>query len=74
MSLTELSGTPTPEPATTAEKPARPARRASPFGALLLRLHFYAGVLVAPFLVVAALTGLRTRSPRSSTRSSTATS
>lgn len=25
---------------------------------LLLRLHFYAGVLVAPFLVVAALTGL----------------
>jgi uncharacterized iron-regulated membrane protein len=27
-------------------------------GPLLLRLHFYAGVLVAPFLVVAALTGL----------------
>ncbi|GAB4006542.1 PepSY domain-containing protein [Glycomyces albus] len=25
---------------------------------LLLRLHFYAGVLIAPFLVVAALTGL----------------
>jgi uncharacterized iron-regulated membrane protein len=25
---------------------------------LLLRLHFYAGVLVAPFLVVAAVTGL----------------
>ncbi|MFE9193600.1 PepSY-associated TM helix domain-containing protein [Micromonospora sp. NPDC007208] len=58
MSLTALSGTPTPEPATTAEKPARPARRTSPFGALLLRLHFYAGILVAPFLVVAALTGL----------------
>ncbi|MCG5471713.1 PepSY domain-containing protein [Micromonospora sp. LAH09] len=57
MSLTELSGTPTPEPSTT-EKPARPVRRVSPFGALLLRLHFYAGILVAPFLVVAALTGL----------------
>jgi uncharacterized iron-regulated membrane protein len=27
-------------------------------GPLVLRLHFYAGVLVAPFLVVAALTGL----------------
>ncbi|MEU7919531.1 PepSY-associated TM helix domain-containing protein [Micromonospora zamorensis] len=57
MSLTELSGTPTPEPSTP-EKPARPARRTSPLGALLLRLHFYAGILVAPFLVVAALTGL----------------
>ncbi|TNH28064.1 PepSY domain-containing protein [Micromonospora orduensis] len=58
MSLTELSGTAPPEPSPTADTPARPARRVSPFGALLLRLHFYAGVLVAPFLVVAALTGL----------------
>ncbi|MDT5043015.1 MAG: hypothetical protein QOE51_4000 [Actinoplanes sp.] len=33
-------------------------RRPHSFGALLLRLHFYAGVLVAPFLIVAALTGL----------------
>ena len=33
-------------------------RRPQGFGALLLRLHFYAGILVAPFLVVAALTGL----------------
>ncbi|MEU8610741.1 PepSY-associated TM helix domain-containing protein [Actinoplanes sp. NPDC048791] len=33
-------------------------RRQSAFGALLLRLHFYAGVLVAPFLLVAAVTGL----------------
>ncbi|MEU7614810.1 PepSY-associated TM helix domain-containing protein [Micromonospora rifamycinica] len=57
MSVTELPGTPTPEPAATGT-PARPARRTSPFGALLLRLHFYAGLLVAPFLVVAALTGL----------------
>ncbi|GAB6903030.1 PepSY-associated TM helix domain-containing protein [Kineosporia succinea] len=29
-----------------------------PWRPLLLRLHFYAGVFVAPFLVVAALTGL----------------
>ncbi|MEV6630218.1 PepSY domain-containing protein [Actinoplanes sp. NPDC051470] len=33
-----------------------PAR--SGFGQLLLRLHFYAGLLVAPFLLVAALTGI----------------
>ncbi|WP_307854342.1 PepSY-associated TM helix domain-containing protein, partial [Paractinoplanes toevensis] len=31
---------------------------AATFGPLLLRLHFYAGVLVAPFLLLAALTGL----------------
>ncbi|WFE55240.1 PepSY domain-containing protein [Micromonospora sp. WMMD1155] len=58
MSLTALSGSPTPKPTTTDDTPARPTRRASPIGALLLRLHFYAGILVAPFLVVAALTGL----------------
>ncbi len=28
------------------------------FGPLLLRVHFYAGLIVAPFLLVAALTGL----------------
>lgn len=33
-------------------------RQRSAFGALLLRLHFYAGILVAPFLVIAAVTGL----------------
>ena len=44
-----------PEQTSTAE---RSGRRPSAFGALLLRLHFYAGVLIAPFLVVAALTGL----------------
>lgn len=27
------------------------------FGALLLRLHFYAGVLIGPFILVAALSG-----------------
>ncbi|MFI6761018.1 PepSY-associated TM helix domain-containing protein [Micromonospora sp. NPDC050417] len=45
-----------PPPVTSDEPTA--ARRSSGLGALLLRLHFYAGVLVAPFLVVAALTGL----------------
>ncbi|TCC00422.1 PepSY domain-containing protein [Micromonospora zingiberis] len=64
MSLTEVPGTPTPEPSpgpdpSTAEAPPnRPQRRPSPLAALLVRLHFYAGILVAPFLVVAALTGL----------------
>ncbi|MFI5953026.1 PepSY domain-containing protein [Cryptosporangium sp. NPDC051539] len=41
-------------PAATADaRPPRPAR-----WALLRRLHFYAGIFVAPFLFVAALTGL----------------
>lgn len=39
--------------------PARPRPRPAPgFGPLLLRLHFYAGIFVAPFLLVAAFTGL----------------
>ncbi|MBY8870680.1 PepSY domain-containing protein [Micromonospora sp. PLK6-60] len=58
MSVTELSGELPPDPTAPATEPARPARRSSALAALLLRLHFYAGVLVAPFLVVAALTGL----------------
>jgi len=38
--------------------PVAPApSRWAPFRPLVLRLHFYAGVLVAPFLLVAALTG-----------------
>ncbi|MFI2714285.1 PepSY-associated TM helix domain-containing protein [Micromonospora sp. NPDC018662] len=40
----------------TPQPPARPS--GSGWGGLLLRLHFYAGILVAPFLMVAALTGL----------------
>jgi uncharacterized iron-regulated membrane protein len=48
----------TTEPVTPAAPPVREARRTGAFGALLLRVHFYAGVLVAPFLVVAAVTGL----------------
>ncbi|WP_433528098.1 PepSY-associated TM helix domain-containing protein [Micromonospora sp. CA-263727] len=64
MSLTELSGasapepSPGPEPAAAGASAARPQRRPSPLAALLVRLHFYTGILVAPFLVVAALTGL----------------
>src|SRR5688500_7628062 len=40
--------------------PSAPPRSPQPrgFGPLLLRLHFYAGLVVAPFLLVAALTGL----------------
>ncbi|MEU9382358.1 PepSY-associated TM helix domain-containing protein [Streptomyces sp. NPDC048279] len=45
---------------TTAVKPAAPApaRKAEGLGPLLARLHFYAGIMVAPFLLVAAVTGL----------------
>ncbi|MFE0375301.1 PepSY-associated TM helix domain-containing protein [Streptomyces inhibens] len=47
-----------PDIAGSAEQ--RPARRAgwAALRPLVLRLHFYAGVLVAPFLLVAAVTGL----------------
>jgi len=38
------------------DTPARPVR--SVLRPLVLRLHFYAGVLVAPFLLIAATTGL----------------
>ncbi|WIN00298.1 PepSY-associated TM helix domain-containing protein [Actinoplanes oblitus] len=41
-----------------AATPARSPRQPSAFGGLLLRLHFYAGILVAPFLLVAATTGI----------------
>ncbi|WP_330281245.1 PepSY-associated TM helix domain-containing protein [Streptomyces sp. NBC_00588] len=43
-----------PPPATT---PAPSPSRWAPLRPLVLRLHFYAGVLVAPFLLVAAVTG-----------------
>jgi len=61
MSITSEVAEPAPEaapPAPEAAPRATPARRPSAFAALLLRLHFYAGVLVAPFLLVAAVTGL----------------
>ncbi|WP_369251024.1 PepSY-associated TM helix domain-containing protein [Streptomyces sp. R41] len=52
----------TAPPTTTDESPQSvapaPSRRAwSPLRPLVLRLHFYAGLLVAPFLLVAAVTG-----------------
>ncbi|MFF7474729.1 PepSY domain-containing protein [Streptomyces sp. NPDC008092] len=43
-----------PQPTVPAASPSRWA----PLRPLVLRLHFYAGVLVAPFLLVAAATGL----------------
>ncbi|MEU1600915.1 PepSY domain-containing protein [Streptomyces sp. NPDC005708] len=46
-----------PSPAAEAGA-AQPARSWEGVRALLVRLHFYAGVFVAPFLLVAALTGL----------------
>ncbi|SNT47894.1 Uncharacterized iron-regulated membrane protein [Asanoa hainanensis] len=46
-------------PKSSATDPGRAAAsRPRTIGPLVLRLHFYAGILVAPFLVVAALTGL----------------
>ncbi|MDO3703116.1 PepSY-associated TM helix domain-containing protein [Micromonospora sp. C28SCA-DRY-2] len=57
MSVTELPEDAPDSPAAPAGT-AQPARRLAPFAALLTRLHFYAGILVAPFLLVAALTGL----------------
>ncbi|CAL9600914.1 PepSY-associated TM helix domain-containing protein [Streptomyces sp. enrichment culture] len=56
-----MSSTIDRDPPTTASAPAR-AGRTGPhrqgIRALLVRLHFYAGVFVAPFLLVTALTGL----------------
>ncbi|MEV3967414.1 PepSY domain-containing protein [Streptomyces sp. NPDC050698] len=54
----------TTAPSTTKDEAPQPAAPAPPKGGwaplrpLILRLHFYAGVLVAPFLLVAAVTGL----------------
>ncbi|MCF1595097.1 PepSY-associated TM helix domain-containing protein [Streptomyces muensis] len=46
----------TPEETTQPDAPASP-RGWAPLRPLILRLHFYAGVFVAPFLLVAAATG-----------------
>jgi uncharacterized iron-regulated membrane protein len=49
---------PTPSP-TAAPRAARPAGSGwAVLRPLVLRLHFYAGVLVAPFLVIASITGI----------------
>ncbi|WP_128434980.1 PepSY-associated TM helix domain-containing protein [Streptomyces cyaneus] len=54
-----MSTAPSPatEEATQPDAPASAPRRWAPLRPLILRLHFYAGVLVAPFLLVAAATG-----------------
>ncbi|MFK0115619.1 PepSY-associated TM helix domain-containing protein [Streptomyces sp. NPDC090994] len=55
--MTTASSTTTDEaPQPAAAQPA--PGRWSPLRPLVLRLHFYAGVFVAPFLLVAAVTGL----------------
>ncbi|MCX4919340.1 PepSY domain-containing protein [Streptomyces sp. NBC_00687] len=55
--IPDLPGAGTERPESGVRPPA-PAGRRTGLGALLVRLHFYAGVLVAPFLLVAAVTGL----------------
>ena len=69
MSLSNLSrpgeptGPPDPRPETSDDNPTPPAaapdRRVTPnsWQPLLRRLHFYAGVFIAPFLIVAAVSG-----------------
>ncbi|MFD8076743.1 PepSY-associated TM helix domain-containing protein [Streptomyces sp. NPDC059718] len=52
------AGGPAVPPATSGAGPVQPGRSWKGVRALLVRLHFYAGVFVAPFLLVAALTGL----------------
>lgn len=55
-----MTTAPATEADETGERPAPSAAPKSPLAALrplVLRLHFYAGVLVAPFLLVAAVTG-----------------
>jgi uncharacterized iron-regulated membrane protein len=63
MSTTTDLSPPAPDPTAaslTEDQPAatRSGRSRSGVWALLVRLHFYAGILIAPFLAVAALTGL----------------
>ncbi|NUR68622.1 MAG: PepSY domain-containing protein [Streptomyces sp.] len=54
--MTSAPPTPTDEAPKAADPPPRPGSWA-PLRPLILRLHFYAGVFVAPFLLVAAVTG-----------------
>ncbi|OEJ31739.1 PepSY-associated TM helix domain-containing protein [Streptomyces subrutilus] len=66
MSLDEVQDVPTPDahsadPAGIAAAPDAAERRAGGWAAvrpLLLRMHFYAGLLIAPLLFLAAATGL----------------
>ncbi|MDQ1658694.1 MAG: hypothetical protein QOD41_3777, partial [Cryptosporangiaceae bacterium] len=57
--IADLSPPPASPPLAAASGAApRTARTRSGLWALLARLHFYAGILIAPFLAIAALTGL----------------
>lgn len=55
--MTIAPSTETDEPQKPVAKPGVPTKGRASLRPLVLRLHFYAGVLVAPFLLVAALTG-----------------
>ncbi|MEU1552566.1 PepSY domain-containing protein [Streptomyces scabiei] len=55
--MTIAPSTETDESREPVAKPDGATRGWAPLRPLVLRLHFYAGVLVAPFLLVAALTG-----------------
>ncbi|MFI1916031.1 PepSY-associated TM helix domain-containing protein [Nocardia sp. NPDC020380] len=56
MTLTE-SGAGTAPPSSPARKQESKRTAGQAIQALLLRLHFYAGVFVAPFILIAAVTG-----------------
>ncbi|MEY9214767.1 PepSY domain-containing protein [Thermobifida halotolerans] len=60
MSTQEHTPRPSPKPTATSEDAGNAPHTSTwvPLRALVLRLHFYAGILVAPFVVVAAVTGL----------------
>ncbi|OMC29575.1 peptidase [Mycobacterium sp. GA-1841] len=57
--MPETPSTTTDDSANTpaAGAPARPAAGTAPYRAFLLRLHFYAGMFVGPFLLIAAISG-----------------
>lgn len=52
-----LLDTTTPEPASSPAANPTPPTRKGWFGQLLLRLHFYAGIFIGPFILIAALIG-----------------
>jgi uncharacterized iron-regulated membrane protein len=54
----EVTMSTTAPPELAAQVPRQRAAAVRGFGPLLLRLHFYAGIFVAPFLLLAALSGL----------------
>ncbi|MFC3436112.1 PepSY-associated TM helix domain-containing protein [Nocardia seriolae] len=63
MTITDsgVDSAPPPSPTRETEPPSagKPPKRSAgnAFQALMLRLHFYAGVFVAPFILIAAVTG-----------------